>query len=264
MRAYKDKQNVQKKSYYTDRFCIQPSLARYEHNSDEVFNKDVEAIQKTINIQKSYIEVGQLVIWIDPKDIVQTVQAVKECGYENLSEMSAVDFIAQKGGFELFYQFLSMEKRKRMRIKCFLPKDQSIQSVENIYKSANWAEREMYDMFGIFIENHPYLKRILMPDDWYGHPLLKSYPLQGDEAAKWYEVDKIFGKEYRDIIGEEQRDSAYINENDTKNFSHINHEVPYNMPPSKDLVNQEYQEDNGVVVVTKVKKEDSKIIEGRR
>ena len=64
-----------------------------------------------------------------------------------------------------------------------------------------------------------------MPKDWVGHPLLKSYPLQGDEYAAWYEVDKIFGKEYRQIIGPEQRDSARIDRNDDKNFSAISFRI---------------------------------------
>lgn len=85
----------------------------------------------------------------------------------------------------------------------------------------------MYDMLGVKLNNHPYPKRILMPDDWEGHPLQKSYPLQGDEFAQWYEVDKIFGKEYRDIIGPENRDPAMVDEKDTFNFARVGHEVPF-------------------------------------
>lgn len=77
-----------------------------------------------------------------------------------------------------------------------------------------------------FIINHPNLKRILMPDDWYGHPLLKTYPLQGDEFAQWYEIDKIFGKEYREVVGVEQRDPGFADDKDTLNFARLYHEVP--------------------------------------
>lgn len=264
MRTYQDKQNTQKKAYYTDRFRIAPHVPRQTVQSDELFSQDVENFSKEFSIQDSYIEVGQLVIWIEPQDITKALHVIKNSGYESLSEMSAVDFIAQRDGFELFYQLLSIQKRKRLRVKCFLEQGKSIDSVESIYKSANWAERELYDMFGILVNNHPYLKRILMPDDWHGHPLLKTYPLRGDEAAKWYEIDKIFGKEYREVVGEEQRDSAYVNESDTKNFSRILHEVPYNTPASEEKTNQEYQEEGGIVIVKKVKKQDSKTIEGRR
>jgi NADH-quinone oxidoreductase subunit C len=96
-----------------------------------------------------------------------------------------------------------------------------------LYAMANFAEREMYDMFGITVNNHPHLKRILMPDDWVGHPLRKTYPLQGDEHAAWYEVDKIFGREFRDVVGPELRDPARIDRHDTQRFSRIGYEVPF-------------------------------------
>ena len=66
-------------------------------------------------------------------------------------------------------------------------KNESIESVTSVFKSANWSEREMYDMLGVKVANHPNLKRLIMPDDWYDHPLKKTYPLQGDEVASWYE-----------------------------------------------------------------------------
>ena len=120
-----------------------------------------------------------------------------------------------------------MSKHKRIRIKCFLQKDESLESVTSLFKSANWSEREMYDMLGVKVVNHPNLKRLIMPDDWYDHPLKKTYPLQGDEAASWYEVDKIFGKEARSIIGPEQRDPAAIDRYDTTRFARLGHEVPF-------------------------------------
>lgn len=262
MRKYSEKADVQKKAYHSDRFRIAPQIQRFE--LDDVFQATLEEVKKSVEVKEAYVELEQMVIWIEPKDILKTLRVMKNDGYENLSEVSAVDFIAKKGGFEVFYQLLSMEKKKRSRIKCFLPKGEKIQSVYEVYKSADWAEREMYDMFGIICLNHPNFKRILMPDDWQGYPLLKTYPLQGDEAARWYEVDKLFGKEYREVIGEEQRDSARVNESDTKNFSRLNHAVPYATPMSEEETKQEYQEDGGVVIVKKVKKSDSKVIEGRR
>ncbi|PID48006.1 MAG: NADH-quinone oxidoreductase subunit C [Proteobacteria bacterium] len=264
MRRYEDRKNSQKKVYHKDRFRTAPCISREEVKEKSAFYLHVSKLKKIVDIKEYYIELDQLVIWVDKDDIFKAVSAMKEVGYENLSELSAVDFLASKNGFEIFYQFLSMQSHCRARVKCFLPKGEKLESVESIYKSANWAEREMYDMFGIICLNHPNLKRILMPDDWHGHPLLKSYPLHGDEAAKWYEIDKIFGKEYREVVGEEQRDSSRTNEEDTKNFARINHEVPYMMPKSDEPTGQEYQEDGGIAIVKKIKKEDSKIIEGRR
>ncbi len=264
MRRYEDKANVQKRAYHSDRFRIAPQIEHFEVQSDESFAKTLLHVEKNLHVENSYIELEQLVLWVKPEDNIKALELMKEDAYEILCELSAIDFIESKGGFEIFYQLLSMSKRKRARIKCFLPNSQSIKSAVSVYKSANWSEREMYDMFGIIIEGHPCLKRLLMPDDWHGHPLLKTYPLQGDEAAQWYEVDKIFGEEYREVIGPEQRDTARVNEEDTKNFARINHEVPYGTPYSKEKTVQEYQEDGGINIVKKVKKSDGKTIKGRR
>ena len=116
---------------------------------------------------------------------------------------------------------LNVTEAKRVRVVCQLANGSAIESIVPLFKMANFAEREMFDMFGIVANNHPYLKRILMPDDWSGHPLLKTYPLHGDEAASWYEVDKIFGKENRDAIGPENRDPAKVDRYDTKRFSRV-------------------------------------------
>ncbi len=264
MRSYVNKNNRQKKAYHSDRFRIAPTLPHLNVDSDEVFNDDLEKLKSCLHVKKAYIELDQLVVWVDKDDNCKALEILKENGYENLSDISAVDFIEKSGGFEIFYQLLSMQKHKRMRVKCFIKQDEQVESVVKVYKSADWAEREMYDMFGIIVLNHPNLKRLLMPDDWHGHPLLKSYPLQGDEDAQWYEIDKIFGKEYRDVVGPEQRDAARVDESDTKNFARLNHEVPYATPPSKEKTTQEYQEEGGINIVKKLKKNEGKIIKGRR
>jgi len=145
--------------------------------------------------------------------------------------MSAVDYLAQDGEFEVFYLMLNLDESKRVRVDMRIKEDEAIESIVPLFDMAKFAERELYDMFGIYVNNHPYLKRILMPDDWVGHPLLKTYPLQGDEHAQWYEVDKIFGKEYRDIIGPELRDPARVDRYDTQRFARIGHEVPFGADP---------------------------------
>ncbi len=225
MRKYVPKDNVQKKAYYTDRFHVVPRVPREEVN-DAHFATVVKAVG--VDVKESYVEVGHLVLQINPEDNFKVIKTLKEeCGYTQCSEQSAVDYLAKDNEFELFWQLLNVTEAKRVRVVCRLAQGAAIESIVPLFNSANFAEREMYDMFGIKVNNHPFLKRIIMPDDWEGHPLLKTYPLHGDEFASWYEVDKIFGKEYRDIIGPENRDPAKIDIEDTKRFSRIGYEVPF-------------------------------------
>ncbi len=252
MRAYTPKDNVQKKPYYTDRYWVAPQVAKSDVSEDAVFAEDLAAIQARFEVLDAYIQVGQMVVVINAADNFGVLELLKnEREYCQLSELSAIDWLAQEGKFEVFYQMLSMSKRKRLRVKCKISEKESIQSVEKLFRSADWSEREMYDMFGIVINNHPYMKRILMPDDWEGYPLRKTYPLQGDEFAQWYEVDKIFGKEARDIIGPEIRDSARIDRYDTERFARLGHEVPRGADISQGEPDTPvlYQEEGGVFMI---------------
>lgn len=227
MRKYTPKDSVQAKSYYTDRFWVAPQMPKFEVEAGTQFAKIVTGLKKYT--KESYTQLGQLIVHINkPTDNIAVLTLLKEkFGYTMCSELSAVDYLAKRGEFEIFYQMLNVTEALRVRVVCQLTKGSAIESIVPLFKMANFAEREMYDMFGIIINNHPYMKRILMPDDWVGHPLLKTYPLQGDEAASWYEVDKIFGKENRDAIGPENRDPANVDRYDTKRFSRVGYEVPF-------------------------------------
>ncbi len=226
MRKYVPKENLQAKAYYTDRFWVAPRVPQSQVEEGSHFAKVVEALGSYC--KEAYLVDGQLVVHIDAAENFEVMKRLKEsCGYTQCSEQSAVDYLAQDGEFELFWQLLNIDEAKRVRVTTRIKQGEAIESIEPLFKSANFAEREMFDMFGIKVNNHPYLKRILMPDDWEGHPLLKTYPLHGDEFASWYEVDKIFGKEYRDIIGPENRDPAKVERYDTKRFSRIGYEVPF-------------------------------------
>jgi NADH-quinone oxidoreductase subunit C len=257
MRAYQDKKNVQKKSYYNDRFYITPTIARSSVYDDATFANDYLSISKHVNITEVFLEKDHLVLWINSQDNVAAIKYAKEIlAYDFLMELSAIDYVATKNGFEIFYEMLSTTKRKRLRFKTFINVGQAIETINPLFRMADWSEREMYDMFGIVANNHPYMKRILMPNDWQGHPLLKTYPLHGDEAAQWYEVDKIFGKEARDIIGPEERDDAAIDRYDSTRFSRLGHEVPFGVkinPESEVKTEIKYQEDGGVTIAGKLK-----------
>jgi len=267
MRQYKPKDDVQRKSYFSDRFFVSPNVSREDIAKDEIFNADFEKFSQEINVQEAFIEHTHLVIYIDKNDLLKAMKLLKEeLEYDMLIELSAIDYLAKRDGYELFYEMLSLSKHKRLRIKCFLQKDDCVESLTPLFNSANWSEREMYDMLGVKVVNHPNMKRIIMPDDWYDHPLRKTYPLQGDEAASWYEVDKIFGKEARDIIGPEQRDPAAIDRYDTTRFARLGHEVPFDTDISEFEPETaiSYQEDDISGIMKKLKPEESVVLKRRR
>ncbi|MBD3809404.1 MAG: NADH-quinone oxidoreductase subunit C [Sulfuricurvum sp.] len=266
MRAYTPKDNVQKKPYYTDRYWVAPQVAKTDVSEDAVFAADLEAIRAKFEVLDAYIQVKQMVVVINAADNFGVIELMKnELEYNQLSELSAIDWLAKEGKFEIFYQMLSMSKRKRIRVKCKISEKESIQSVEKLFRSADWSEREMYDMFGVVVNNHPFMKRILMPDDWEGFPLRKTYPLQGDEFAQWYEVDKIFGKEARDIIGPENRDPARVDRYDTERFARLGHEVPRgtDISQGEPVTPLCYQESDGVFLIEKFDAEKSVVISDR-
>ena len=249
MRTYKPKDNVQRKSYYSDRFYVTPTLAKASIYSDSTFAQDISSLSNKVEILESYIQADHLVIVINATQNVETIEHLKTIrAYDFMMELTAVDYLASRGGFEVIYEMLSTSKHKRIRVKAFIKNGQAIQTIEPLFRMADWSEREMFDMYGIVANNHPNLKRILMPDDWHGHPLLKTYPLQGDEAASWYEVDKIFGVEARETVGKELRDAACVDRYDTNRFARLGHEVLKGV----DITQNEpdtpirYQEDGGV------------------
>lgn len=216
--------DVQRKATHTPRF-YQPIETMKLPIQGSAWEVIYNHLAYCFRIDRAYIELGIAVIWVCKDDIVGVLAKLKNLGYEVLSEMSAVDMLAQDNRFEMFYQLHSVQEsfsdKRRVRVKCYLGETEQIDSVSSIFSLALWSEREAYDMLGIRFVNHPNLTRLLMPKDWVGHPLRRSYPLQGDEYAAWYEIDKIFGKEYREVVGAEQRDSARVDPNDERSFSKL-------------------------------------------
>jgi len=264
MRAYTPKDDVQAKAYYTDRFYVAPQVPKQDVETDEIFSADLEAIKAKFEVKEAFIQVTNMIVYINASDIYGVLEFMRdELEYTQLTEMSAIDWLAKDDTFEIFYQMLSMNKRKRIRIKYFIDNGQAVDSVEKLFRSADWSEREMFDMFGIEANNHPFMKRILMPYDWQGNPLLKTYPLIGDEFAAWYEVDKIYGKEAREAIGPEIRDTARVDRYDSERFARLGYEVPKGteITGNEEKTEKSYQEEGGVFLVTKLDKESSKIID---
>ncbi len=124
---------------------------------------------------------GESIAIADPARIVDLCRYLKgEEKFVRLSAVTAVDWHPAEPRFEVVYQLHSIEHNQRLRLKCRLSGDApEIDSVYEVWRAADWYEREVFDMFGIRFRNHPNLQRILMPVDWEGHPLRKDYPVHG-------------------------------------------------------------------------------------
>jgi len=104
--------------------------------------------------------------------------------YHLLTDLCGVDLFPQTPRFEVVYHLCSVKSNVRLRLKTKVGENESVSSVESVWKVANWYEREAYDLFGISFENHPDLRRILMWDGFEGHPLRKDYPVEGPDFDK--------------------------------------------------------------------------------
>ena len=124
---------------------------------------------------------GEKTLIVEPKHIVDLCRHLKaEEKFVRLSAVTAVDWHPATPRFEVIYHLHSIERNQRLRLKARLDDGQpAIDSVCEVWRGADWYEREVFDMFGIRFRNHPNLQRILMPIDWEGHPLRKDYPVEG-------------------------------------------------------------------------------------
>ena len=137
---------------------------------------------------------GQHSLLVGADKIVALCRSLKETqGFEMLTALSAVDYWPQKTPrFHVVYQFLSLAKNLRLEVRVPLEGDApEVESVIEVYPVANWFERELWDMFGIRFKNHPDMRRILMPEDWEGHPLRKDYPLDYEEVQYTFNFEEI-------------------------------------------------------------------------
>src|SRR4051812_45636517 len=132
-------------------------------------------------IRAGKFESGELTLEIAAAKIESVCGFLKyDQKFVRLSTVTAVDPFPAEPRFEVVYHLHSIERNERIRLKCRVSgADPAIASVTSVWRSANWYEREVFDLFGIRFLNHPDLTRILMPDDWEGHPLRKDYPVTG-------------------------------------------------------------------------------------
>lgn len=124
---------------------------------------------------------GEVTLLIAPERIVPVCEFLKITRqYLYLADITAVDWYPAEPRFEIVYHIYSHEHKQRLRLKARIGgENPAIASVTSVWKAANWYEREVFDLFGVQFIHHPNLKRILMPEDWEGHPLRKDYPVTG-------------------------------------------------------------------------------------
>jgi NADH-quinone oxidoreductase subunit C len=131
--------------------------------------------------------IGQLSVNVDAARIVEICDFLKsdrEMSFNYLSDLTCVHWPRTPAPFEMIYNLFAIEANERVRLKARTK--ESIDSVTGVWPSANWLEREVFDLFGVHFNNHPDLRRLLLPPDWEGHPLRKDYPLEFVENA-WTE-----------------------------------------------------------------------------
>ena len=147
----------------------------------------------TSKVQNSIIENSELLIEIDDKDLIEVVQFLKSdenLKFRQLIDIAGVDYPDQEKRFQLVYLFLSHEKNIRVKLSIRFDSKQIINSLTKIFPSANWMEREVFDMYGIKFKNHPDLRRILTDYGFKGHPLRKDFPLTGFNEVRYSEKEK--------------------------------------------------------------------------
>lgn len=123
---------------------------------------------------------GELTLTVAPETIREAAAAVHGAGYNFFEDMTAVDWFPSAPRFQLSYHILSHKLLERIRLRVLLEEmEPAVESITPVWPAANYYEREVFDLFGIRFEGHPNLRRIMMPEDWQGHPLRKDYPVEG-------------------------------------------------------------------------------------
>ena len=161
--------------------------------------KSLKDIEKLINselatkIQNSFIKNSELTIEINENDLIEVIQFLKSnerCKFKQLIDIAGVDYPDSEKRFQLVYLLLSHENNIRIKVSTQFQLNQIINSITKIFPSANWMEREVFDMYGIKFKNHPDLRRILTDYGFKGHPLRKDFPLTGFNEVRYSEKEK--------------------------------------------------------------------------
>ena len=190
-------------------------------NKEDTLDENTTSIDKDFSFERSVSKLlaklaervqsinGQLVFRCELDKLFETLVLLKNTetlNFSQLTDLTAVDYPDRPQRFELVYQLLSIENNKRVRIICSIDDGQIVPSVTSIYKSAEWPEREVWDMYGLFFSDHPDLRRLLTDYGFEGHPLRKDFPLTGYVEVRYDDIEKRVAyqpvqltQEYRDF-----------------------------------------------------------------
>ena len=158
--------------------------------------KDLEKLinsELSSKIKSSIIENNELLLETEEAELLDVVQFLKsheKCKFRQLIDIAGVDYPGNEKRFELIYLFLSHEHNLRIKLLIKFQVNQTIVSLTKIFPSANWMEREVFDMYGVKFKNHPDLRRILTDYGFKGHPLRKDFPLTGFNEVRYSEKEK--------------------------------------------------------------------------
>ena len=158
--------------------------------------KDLEKFinsELSSKVKSSKIENNELLIETEENELLDVVQFLKsneKCKFRQLIDIAGVDYPENEKRFELIYLFLSHENNLRIKLLIKFHTNQTIVSLTKIFPSANWMEREVFDMYGVKFKNHPDLRRILTDYGFKGHPLRKDFPLTGFNEVRYSEKEK--------------------------------------------------------------------------
>tara|TARA_Y100000992_G_scaffold292050_1_gene249118 strand:- start:711 stop:1301 length:591 start_codon:yes stop_codon:yes gene_type:complete len=161
--------------------------------------KDLKSLEQLINselttkINSSVIKHNELKLLIDNQDLHNVILFIKNDSrikFRQLIDITAVDYPENENRFKLIYFLLSHENNLRINIEFYIKENDLVSSITSIFPSANWMEREVFDMYGISFNDHPDLRRILTDYNFSGHPLRKDFPLTGHNEVRYNEENK--------------------------------------------------------------------------
>ena len=155
---------------------------------------------------------GDIELQVNAGTVAQLLMLVRDdrqAAFTQLIDLTAVDYPERKDRFDVVYQMLSMSNNMRLRIVATVGEGQTVPSVTGVFMAANWAEREVWDMFGIFFSGHPDLRRLLTDYGFEGYPLRKDFPLTGYVEVRWDEEEKRVVYEPVELV-QEYRDFDFM------------------------------------------------------